>query len=427
MNKKNDNKERKYLSLLAILFTLSSPVFAKDDSLIIGVPDFVIRLNEDSKDHTFQPEMPDILNEKRADGTLLIFIDPGMKTEYSNQSSPLSTLISYYNAVNRRDYSSANNCLSSPYESEEQYQKWTDGYRNTKKVELFINYNESKIEGAAGSIFITIPTVLISYDGKRNRVEYEGSYTLNTSNQSKRKIWKIHSGKFRRFASLLIEESIKENAEREITYFEKGYAFMRKILFPFHSEKKDPEFHEIYKKLQKEIRNKNKDYLFSLYDENIKCNFDSGENKETCIKDFNQEESFHNKKSKNDSNWIILNELLKLGAGKVSENKFIFSFEPPIGEMNRDYYLNQFRWVSGENVNLRLYPDRDVIEKISYEFVKFLEYDKKIPDWEKVQTYDNKTGYINVKYLQSFESGKKRLIFSKINGKWKITAFIGGI
>lgn len=68
-----------------------------------------------------------------------------------------------------------------------------------------------------------------------------------------------------------------------------------------------------------------------------------------------------------------------------------------------------------------------MIEKISYEFVKFLEYDKKIPDWEKVQTYDNKTGYINVKYLQSFESGKKRLIFSKINGKWKITAFIGGI
>jgi META domain-containing protein len=95
-----------------------------------------------------------------------------------DRSDPLATLASYYNAINARDYRRAYRFWESSPQSFEQF---TRGFADTDRVRLLIEPPDH-IEGAAGSSFAEISTVIIATSRNGNERVFAGCYTLRRSN-----------------------------------------------------------------------------------------------------------------------------------------------------------------------------------------------------------------------------------------------------
>lgn len=95
-----------------------------------------------------------------------------------NPASPVELVSSYYEAINGRNYERAFAFWRTPNETMENFVK---GYAETEKIRLIIEPNGA-VEGAAGSLFAQVPTVLISTLKNGRTQIFSGCYVLRKSN-----------------------------------------------------------------------------------------------------------------------------------------------------------------------------------------------------------------------------------------------------
>ena len=95
-----------------------------------------------------------------------------------DNSDPVVTLASYYNAINARDYRRAFRFWES---SPQSFDQFTRGFADTDTVRLLIE-PPGHLEGAAGSSFAEISTVIIATTRGGNERVFAGCYTLRKSN-----------------------------------------------------------------------------------------------------------------------------------------------------------------------------------------------------------------------------------------------------
>lgn len=88
-----------------------------------------------------------------------------------DRSDPASLVRSYYNAIARQEYARAYGYLDSPPE----YPAFTKGYADTASVELALGPVTS--EGAAGSIYGTVPAAVRATSTSGTVTTFAGCYT----------------------------------------------------------------------------------------------------------------------------------------------------------------------------------------------------------------------------------------------------------
>jgi len=104
-----------------------------------------------------------------------------------DRNDPLKTLASYYSAINERDYRRAYGFWDSPPSSFEQFAR---GFADTDRVRLLVDPSP-RVEGAAGSVYAEIPTVVVATTRSRNDRVFAGCYVMRRSNVQDRG-WKIY-------------------------------------------------------------------------------------------------------------------------------------------------------------------------------------------------------------------------------------------
>jgi hypothetical protein len=97
---------------------------------------------------------------------------------YDNRSRPADLLASFYNAINRHEYARAYGYWETPPSS---YDQFVAGYADTDSVQLLI-VPPTNFQGAAGSSYVGIPTVLIATHTDRSQQTFAGCYTARASN-----------------------------------------------------------------------------------------------------------------------------------------------------------------------------------------------------------------------------------------------------
>jgi hypothetical protein len=96
----------------------------------------------------------------------------------NDRDDPVAALASYYDAINARDYRRAYGAWESPPSSYEQFAR---GFADTDRVRLLVE-PPSRIEGAAGSLYADITTILIATTRGGNERIYAGCYVMRKSN-----------------------------------------------------------------------------------------------------------------------------------------------------------------------------------------------------------------------------------------------------
>lgn len=112
---------------------------------------------------------------------------PDDSRDESGESDPVSALAKYYRLINARDYSRAHRLWESPNESLDQFAR---GFSDTTEVRFFVEPPE-QFEGAAGSSYAEIPTVLIARRSRGGDRTFAGCYVMRRSNVNDRG-WRIY-------------------------------------------------------------------------------------------------------------------------------------------------------------------------------------------------------------------------------------------
>lgn len=97
---------------------------------------------------------------------------------YDNPASPVDLLASYYNAINRQEYERAFGYWE---EAPLDYDAFANGYTNTASVQVIVQ-PPTRIEGAAGSLYAEIATVLIAQHHDGSVHSFAGCVVTRKSN-----------------------------------------------------------------------------------------------------------------------------------------------------------------------------------------------------------------------------------------------------
>jgi heat shock protein HslJ len=113
---------------------------------------------------------------------------------FENPDSPVSLLASYYNAINRGEYERAYSYWETPQETLEAF---TGGFADTASVQVLVE-PPTHYEGAAGSVYVSIPTVLIAQHNDSSKHMFAGCFVARKSNLSppdvpEEPIWYLYS------------------------------------------------------------------------------------------------------------------------------------------------------------------------------------------------------------------------------------------
>jgi heat shock protein HslJ len=100
---------------------------------------------------------------------------------------PLTTLAAYYDAINARDYRRAFSYWDSPAVS---FERFASGFADTDRVRLLVDPS-TQPEGAAGSVYADVPTVVIATTKVGSERLFVGCYVMRKSNVVDRG-WKIY-------------------------------------------------------------------------------------------------------------------------------------------------------------------------------------------------------------------------------------------
>jgi hypothetical protein len=102
------------------------------------------------------------------------------QTDYiDDRSSAEAVVESYYNAINRGEYARAYSYFEEG-EGIGDYDSFVEGYADTVHVELTTGTAAS--EGAAGSIYYSLPVALDAVDRDNRHTRFAGCYTLRLVN-----------------------------------------------------------------------------------------------------------------------------------------------------------------------------------------------------------------------------------------------------
>ncbi len=193
---------------------------------------------------------------------------------------------------------------------------------------------------------------------------------------------------------------------------------------PVDEGAKDKSFSAFRAKLIEAVNNHDKKYVLGVLDQNIKSSF-GGDN---GISDFKQLWEIDNSKSK------LWEELLTaLTNGGVFLDKNTFTAPYTFKTFPEDLGAFEHQVIFGNNVNLRAKPDlsAEIISQLSYNVVKVdlensvgKKSEEQNYSWLKVETLGGKKGFVSAEYVRS--PIDYRAIFTKENGKWKMTAFVAG-
>jgi hypothetical protein len=96
-----------------------------------------------------------------------------------DRSTAEAVIESYYNAINRHEYARAYSYFEDG-EGIGDFDTFVEGYADTVHVELTTGTPAS--EGAAGSIFYTLPVALDAVDSDNRHTGFAGCYTLRLVN-----------------------------------------------------------------------------------------------------------------------------------------------------------------------------------------------------------------------------------------------------
>jgi hypothetical protein len=91
-----------------------------------------------------------------------------------DRSDPQAVISSYYNAIDRKEYARAYSYFGEGVAPA--YDGWVAGYADTASVA--VGFGQMAQEGAAGSIYYTLPVTLEVSRTDGTRVELAGCYTL---------------------------------------------------------------------------------------------------------------------------------------------------------------------------------------------------------------------------------------------------------
>ena len=95
-----------------------------------------------------------------------------------DRRDPVTALSSYYRAINARDFRRAYRFWETPASSFEQFER---GFADTQSVRILIE-PPARIEGAAGSTYTEIPTVIVATTRSGNERIFAGCYVMRRSN-----------------------------------------------------------------------------------------------------------------------------------------------------------------------------------------------------------------------------------------------------
>ncbi len=104
-----------------------------------------------------------------------------------DRNNPLITLGSYYSAINARDYRRAFSFWDTAPSSFEQFAR---GFADTDRVRVMVD-PATGVEGAAGSVYASIPTVVIATARNGSERLFAGCYVMRRSNVQDRG-WQIY-------------------------------------------------------------------------------------------------------------------------------------------------------------------------------------------------------------------------------------------
>jgi heat shock protein HslJ len=122
--------------------------------------------------------------------TILNFVnnsEPADDEPRDDRSDPITTLVSYFGAINARDYRRAYRFWDSPQSSFDQFAR---GFDDTERVRFLVEPS-ARLEGAAGSAYAQIPTIIVSTTRNGNERVFAGCYVLRRSNVQDRG-WQIY-------------------------------------------------------------------------------------------------------------------------------------------------------------------------------------------------------------------------------------------
>ena len=122
-------------------------------------------------------------------GSVLNFIDanaPPPDEPQPTNDSPVAALSSYYVAINEHNYEQAYRYWESPASS---FERFVSGFAGTLRSRLFVE-PEANVEGAAGSLYAQIPTIVIAETPKGERF-FAGFYTMRRRNDPQAS-WRIY-------------------------------------------------------------------------------------------------------------------------------------------------------------------------------------------------------------------------------------------
>lgn len=123
------------------------------------------------------------------------------------RDDPVATLASYFSAINSRDYRKAYRYWESPSQSYEQFAR---GFADTDRVRLLVEPSQ-RTEGAAGSLYAQIPTVIVSTTRGGNERVFAGCYVMRRSNVRDRG-WQIYRANVSQFpASVRISRLLSQD------------------------------------------------------------------------------------------------------------------------------------------------------------------------------------------------------------------------
>jgi hypothetical protein len=122
--------------------------------------------------------------------------------------------------------------------------------------------------------------------------------------------------------------------------------------------------------------------------------------------------------------WNALREVLARGGAFSSPT----SFAAPYVYSNWPERFDSFACaaVTGTNVRLRSAPSLDapIVAAVSHAIVRVIEAAKPGGMWSRIQLGDGRTGYMWSDYVRS--PAGYRALFNRIDGRWRMTAFVAG-
>jgi Bacterial SH3 domain len=187
-------------------------------------------------------------------------------------------------------------------------------------------------------------------------------------------------------------------------------------LLPADEAARDPEFFSFRAQLQAAVARHDTEAVLAAVDPNIRTSFGSGGGMEEFRKTW--------KLPAADSPlWDELGTVLAFGGAFREGGHFAAPYV--YGRWPEPFDSFEHVAVLGKNVRVRSEPGTKgkILTALSFDVVK-LAAPATDSEWTRIKLRDGRTGYISSRYVRS--PVDYRALFNKIDGRWRMTAFVAG-